>query len=72
MKHKEIYERNLDKIKTYGAGADLSSKTWQQYLMQMIQLGVMEIAYHEGNVLRVTPFGELILKGKFELPAIRN
>jgi len=68
MKHKEIYERNLDKIKTYGAGADLSSKTWQQYLMQMIQLGVMEIAYHEGNVLRVTPFGELILKGKFELP----
>ncbi|MBX7205757.1 MAG: DNA helicase RecQ [Bacteroidia bacterium] len=68
MRHKEIYERNLDKIKTYGAGADLSSKTWQQYLMQMIQLGVMEIAYHEGNVLRVTPFGELILRGKFELP----
>ncbi|MCC6684420.1 MAG: DNA helicase RecQ, partial [Bacteroidia bacterium] len=71
MKHKEIFERNLDKIKTYGAGADISSKIWQQYIMQMMQLGAIEIAYNEGNVLRVTPFGELILKGTFELPLHR-
>jgi ATP-dependent DNA helicase RecQ len=42
-------------------------KEWSNYLMQMIQLGAMEIAYNEGHVLRLTDFGELILKGKFEL-----
>ncbi len=68
MKHKEILERKLDQIKTYGAGADISNKAWYNYLMQMIQLGAMEIAYNEGNTLRLTTFGDLILKGKFELP----
>lgn len=67
MRHKEIFERKLEQIKTYGAGADFSFKEWSNYLMQMIQLGAMEIAYNEGHVLRLTDFGELILKGKFEL-----
>ena len=29
---KEIYERNLQQIKTYGAGKDLSWKDWMHYL----------------------------------------
>lgn len=68
MRHKEIYERRLNEIKTYGAGSDLSFKQWMYYLMQLIQLGAIEIAYNENNILKVTTFGEMILKGKVELP----
>lgn len=67
MRHSTIFERKLDKIKTYGAGADLSARQWNFYLLQMIQLGVFEIAYDKGNVLRITSFGEQILKGQFKL-----
>jgi len=68
LKHKEIFERKLNTIKTYGAGADLSQKEWNHYIMQLLQLGVTEIAYNEGNILKITQFGTLILKGKFDLP----
>lgn len=63
MKHAGITERKLDRIKTYGAGADISARIWQSYLLQMIQLGVFEIAYDKGNILQITSFGEQILKG---------
>lgn len=63
MKHAGITDRKLDKIKTYGAGADISARFWQSYLLQMIQLGVFEIAYDKGNVLQITSFGDSILKG---------
>ncbi|MES2558157.1 MAG: DNA helicase RecQ [Bacteroidota bacterium] len=63
MKHAGITERKLDRIKTYGAGSDVSARIWQSYLLQMIQLGVFEIAYDKGNVLQITSFGESILKG---------
>ncbi|MES2778350.1 MAG: HRDC domain-containing protein, partial [Bacteroidota bacterium] len=63
MRHSGITERKLDRIKTYGAGADVSARLWQSYLLQMIQLGVFEIAYDKGNVLHITSFGENILKG---------
>jgi ATP-dependent DNA helicase RecQ len=67
MKHSAIYERRLNKIKTYGAGADLSMRQWNFYMLQMIQLGVFEIAYDKGNVLRITSFGEQLLKGQFKI-----
>jgi ATP-dependent DNA helicase RecQ len=67
MKHAGIYERKLNTIKTYGVGADLSARDWNFYFLQMIQLGVIEIAYDKGNILNITPFGEDVLKGKFKL-----
>ena len=67
MKHAGIVDRKLNTIKTYGAGADLSAREWNFYLLQMIQLGVIDIAYDKGNVLHVTAFGEDVLKGNYTL-----
>ncbi|MEO8148517.1 MAG: DNA helicase RecQ [Bacteroidia bacterium] len=60
----DILEKGYDKIKTHGAGADISYEFWQAYLMQMLQLGIIEIAYDESYVLKATAFGKLILQGK--------
>lgn len=71
----DILEKGYDKIKTHGAGADISYEFWQAYLMQMLQLGIIEIAYDENYVLKATAFGKLILQGKvpvhFAQPEIR-
>jgi len=67
MKHSGIFERKLNTIKTYGAGADLTARQWNGYILQMIQLGVVEIAHDRGNVLFITPFGEQVLKGVMKL-----
>ncbi|MGB4776569.1 MAG: DNA helicase RecQ [Daejeonella sp.] len=60
----EILEAGYDKLKTHGAGADMSAMDWQRYLMQMLNVGVLEIAYDENFVLKITPLGTDILFGK--------
>lgn len=58
-----LAEKGFDKIKTFGVGANLPHAAWSGYMLQMIQLGVFEIAYNEGNHLKVTAYGWDIVKG---------
>jgi ATP-dependent DNA helicase RecQ len=67
-KHKEIFARQLNTIKTYGSGAELSYHAWSHYIMQLVQLGALEIIYNEGNILQVSTLGHMVVKGEFEMP----
>lgn len=59
----DLIKRGFDRIKTYGAGRDISAAEWKSYLSQMLQLGFFEIAYDDGNRIRVTDIGRQVLKG---------
>lgn len=60
----EVFEKGLDKIKTYGAGAEFSFKQWQHFLNHLINQGVFEIAYNENLHLKVTDLGRAIIENK--------
>ncbi len=60
----EIIKKQFDKLKTFGAGRDVPARDWQDYLLQMLQLGYFEIAYNEDNHLKVTESGKKVLFGK--------
>jgi len=60
----EIFERNLDKVKTYGAGSEHGFREWQHFINQLINQGVFEVAYDNKMRLNVTDFGQAILTGK--------
>lgn len=60
----EVVRGGFDKIKTFGAGADTSLKDWNDYLLQMLHLGYLEVAYNEGNHLKITESGNEVLFGK--------
>lgn len=61
---KELREKGYDQIKTFGAGRDISQWDWHQYLLQLINLGYLEIAYDQGNALKLTALSQQVLFGK--------
>ncbi|OAB26415.1 ATP-dependent DNA helicase RecQ [Flavobacterium fryxellicola] len=60
-KNAYIYEKGYQNLKTYGIGTDLSWFDWNQYLIQLINLGYCEIAFHQQNKIRVTAFAKKVL-----------
>lgn len=60
----EIYARHYDQIRTYGAGRDVGARQWHNYILQMIQLGLFEVAYEDNFHLRPTPLGMKVVRGE--------
>ena len=59
----DIIRKGYHQIKTYGAGRDLGAREWHNYLLQMVQLGLFEVAYDDNLHLRPTPLGMKVVKG---------
>ncbi len=57
----EILASGYHHIKTYGAGKDISYADWQQYLLQLLNMGLIEIAYDEHHVVKLTPASKDVL-----------
>ena len=60
-KNASIYEKGYQNLKTYGVGTDTSWYDWNQYLIQLINLGYCEIAFHQQNKIKLTPFAKKVL-----------
>lgn len=59
-----VVSKGYDKLRTFGVGHDVSANDWHTYLLQMLQMGYIEIAYNEDKHLKVTSLGEDILYGR--------
>jgi len=60
-KNASIYDKGYQQLKTYGVGADISWYDWNQYLIQLINLGFCEIAFHQQNKIKLTTFAKKVL-----------
>ena len=59
-----VKRKGYDTLKTFGVGKALSTNDWQDYLLQMLQMGFIEIAYDQGNIIKITDSGNDILYGR--------
>ena len=59
-----VMRHGYDQLKTFGVGKDITTNDWQDYLLQMLQMGFIEIAYNDGNKVKVTNIGEDVLYGR--------
>lgn len=59
-----VVKKGYDQLKTFGVGRELSITDWQDYLLQMLQMGFIEIAYNESNHAKITVLGLDVLYGR--------
>lgn len=62
-----VMRNQYNELKTFGVGKDVSVKDWQDYLLQMMQMGFYEIAYNKHNAMKVTDLGWKVLKGEHQV-----
>ena len=60
----DIIEKGYDRLKTFGVGRDLTVAEWNAYLLQLLQMGLFEVAYNENNHLKITDYGNEVLFGR--------
>ncbi|HJS00699.1 MAG TPA: RecQ family ATP-dependent DNA helicase, partial [Flavobacterium sp.] len=60
-KNAYIYDKEYQNLKTYGVGVEISWQDWNQYLIQLINLGYCEIAFHQQNKIKLTPLAKKVL-----------
>ncbi len=64
MKSPSVMKKAYNTLKTFGVGKDIPTNDWQDYLLQMLQMGFIEIAYDQDNVIKITSSGNDVLYGK--------
>ncbi|MEO1654772.1 MAG: RecQ family ATP-dependent DNA helicase, partial [Bacteroidota bacterium] len=71
----EIRQNRYHQIKTYGSGRDLPFQDWREYLQQMVNLGLFEIAYESHYHMKQGPSAQAVLfegqKVKLSRPQIK-
>ena len=60
-KNAYIFEKGYQNLKTYGVGDDISWLDWNQYVIQLINLGYCEIAFHQLNKIKLTTLSKKVL-----------
>ena len=69
----EVVSHQYNQLKTFAAGRDIPYRDWHDYLLQMLQMGFIEIAYDQRWVgatagidrhIHVTELGKEVLYGK--------
>jgi ATP-dependent DNA helicase RecQ len=63
----DVTNRGFHHLKTHGVGAAYSEYEWQHYIAQLINLGLIEIAYDEYLSLKITNAGNKVLFGEKEI-----
>ncbi len=71
LKNSAVMTAGGDKIKTWGAGRDVPHLDWYSYLHQLLNAGLVLIAYDEGYALRLTEAGWQVLRGERAVPLAR-
>ena len=60
--NQQVFEKGYQNIKTYGAVKDVSWQDLQQYIIQLLNQGILEINFREHSSIKLTPLANSVLR----------
>lgn len=70
-KNKNILQYGYDQLPTFGVGRDMRGEEWAEYISQLLNSGVMDIAYDEAHSFKLNPASNQVLYGKRKVELVR-
>ncbi|MCW3786708.1 DNA helicase RecQ [Plebeiibacterium sediminum] len=61
LRSPDVLAGGFHKIKTFGAGKELSLVDWENVINQLIGLGYLKVDYEQGTILALTPLSNKVL-----------
>lgn len=69
--NRNIFDRGYQNLKTFGAGKELKYEEWADYITQLLNSGVCDIAYDERHALKLNTVSWQVLKGEKKVNLVR-
>jgi ATP-dependent DNA helicase RecQ len=69
--NRALLDKGYQNLKTYGAGADLKPAEWQEYTLQLLNAGLVDIAYDDSHTLKLNASSWQILKSERTVPLVQ-
>ncbi len=70
-RNKNILQYGYDQLPTFGVGRDMRGEEWAEYISQLLNSGVMDIAYDEAHSFKLNPASNQVLYGKRKVELVR-
>ncbi|TLV00017.1 DNA helicase RecQ [Dyadobacter luticola] len=70
-RNRNILQFGYDKLPTFGAGHDLRGEEWSEYIGQLLNSGVMDIAYDEAHTFKLNPASWQVLRGERKVDLVK-
>ncbi len=69
--NKKILDLKYNELKTFGAGKELKMDEWADYIQQMLNSGVVDIAYDEGHSFKLNNVSRAVLFDNKKVQLVR-
>ncbi|CAG5010016.1 ATP-dependent DNA helicase RecQ [Dyadobacter sp. CECT 9275] len=70
-RNRNILQHGYDRLPTFGVGADLRAEEWAEYIIQLLNSGVIDIAYDEAHAFKLNPVSRQVLKGERSVELVK-
>ncbi|WP_026629588.1 DNA helicase RecQ [Dyadobacter alkalitolerans] len=70
-RNRNILQHGYDRLPTFGVGNELRGEEWAEYIGQLLNSGVMDIAYDEAHSFKLNPVSKQVLKGKRKVELVK-
>lgn len=69
--NRDLLGKGFHQIKTFGAGKELRYEEWCDYILQMLNNGIVDIAYDEAHVFKLNEQSHRVLKGERKVELVK-